>query len=90
MVESLKMAIGGEVMRELITVENLPEQDCDYGFSMALLEQVMPKSQWEAFGHWMSGQTMMLCSGTCGSEPHGVVAYRWDVERFAQGGEIID
>lgn len=78
----------------------LPEPDCTHGYSIALLEDSLPKDLFENLMAWMYGQTMMLCEGRLYNhesksyEPthdaHGPVVYAWDVERWERGGPILD
>ena len=73
----------------------LPEPECPYGYTYGQLEDILC-SRIDEFGHWMRGQTMMLCDGrrwnpeteqyeTGCDKPHGVVVYQYDLERFLAG-----
>lgn len=73
---------------------------CPHGLTRRDVKTVMG-ARLDEFDKWMNGQTMMICDGRkfnhdtreyepdC-PEPHGVVAYRWDVERFLAGRSVID
>lgn len=75
---------------------------CPWGYTEsdlhALLGDRLPE-----FNRWMSGQTTVLCEGRkydytrkayvpdeCAGNPHGGVAYAWDVERFLRRLPVID
>jgi hypothetical protein len=74
---------------------DFPAPDCEMGYSWDMLEKVMDADTFAAFSRWMNGQTCSLCDGRvynyatkeyqpseCFENPHGGVAYRWDVHRF--------
>lgn len=74
---------------------------CPHGYTTADLERVFGASL-PAFHKWMDGQTQGVCEGRrydhdlrryfpteCADDPHGVVAYRYDVERYVRGARII-
>lgn len=83
-----------------------PDPNCPSGYSWDYLEEIMTEETFKSFGRWMNGQTCTICDGRvynhstkeyqpseCASDPHGGVAYRWDVERFlgiVPGKEIWD
>lgn len=75
---------------------------CPYGLTHDELEIILG-SRMPEFMHWMRGQTVMLCDGreydhdekaykdtACAPWGHGVVTYRWDLDRFLRGLPIID
>lgn len=78
----------------------LPAPECWLGYPWYQCEEILGTRTTE-FGKWMYGQTMSLCDGrrydhdlleyvdTC-PEPHGVVVYKWDLQRFLDGRPIID
>lgn len=79
----------------------LPEPQCRNGYTNDQLKAILG-DRYTEFNDWMVGQTVRLCDGLrwnealdvhepngC-DEPHGFVAYRWDLERFLAGLPIID
>lgn len=81
----------------------LPEPKCERGYPWHQIEEeVLDANGLAELSRWMYGQTMMLCQGqvynheareydeSCGGVAHGSVVYRWDLERFIKGGQIID
>jgi hypothetical protein len=77
-------------------------QSCPLGLTAADLETVFG-ARLPTFHRWMTGQTVALCDGRqynhaakmyepaeCFTTPHGIVTYRWDVERFLDGLPVID
>lgn len=82
---------------------NLPDQDCELGYSEALLAEKLPQDQYHHLMYWMRGQTMCICTGqrynhdtkeyestACAGNPHGSVLYPWDVKRWVDGGGPLD
>lgn len=77
-----------------------PEPDCTHGYSFDLLNETLGAERFAELMDWMHGQTMMLCDGRRYDhdtqeyyethDPHGPVAYTWDVQRFLKGGPILD
>lgn len=68
------------------------EPDCGYGFSWYALEEQIHPDTYAKLEHWMTGQTMALCTlddGSCRGG-HGPVVYPWDFRRFLEGGPILD
>lgn len=77
---------------------------CPYGLTQADLDELFPGPAARArFSYWMRGQTCMLCDGrsynhergeyeptACADNPHGVVTYPSDVQRYLLGLPIID
>lgn len=88
------------------TKSTFPAPDCCGGYSWTYLEEIMDPDTFAEFSKWMNGQTCMICEGRkynhetkqyepdeCADNPHGGVAYRWDVHRFlgiVPGKEIWD
>lgn len=75
---------------------------CPHGVTRAELAGILG-DRLGAFDHWMRGQTVSICEGrrwdhdkkeyqptACADSPHGVVVYRWDLQRFLDGGPIVD
>lgn len=71
--------------------------DCPYGYSASALERLLGDRLPE-FYRWAAGSTSMLCDGreydhgaeaykpsACAANPHGVVTYTNDVQRFLDG-----
>jgi hypothetical protein len=87
-------------------VASFPEPECPGGYPWSQLEEVMDAELFAEFSHWMRGQTCMICDGRryshedkcyypdhCADNPHGGVAYKWDVHRFLElipGKDIWD
>lgn len=85
---------------------DFPPPNCPAGYSWDYLEEVMTPTVFQEFRYWMRGQTCTICDGRvynyatklyqpseCAANPHGGVAYRWDVHRFlgiVPGKEIWD
>ena len=78
----------------------LPDPECQYGYTEEQLSTILGE-RIDAFNHWMRGQTMSICDGRrydydkgeyedTGCGPHGVITYRWDVQRFIDGRPIVD
>ena len=75
----------------------LPEPGCRLGYTHDQIVDIMG-DQLEDFYEWMYGQTGAICEGrqynrktgeyeeACGGVAHGTVCYRWDVERYIEGG----
>lgn len=74
---------------------------CPQGYTHSDLESLFG-DELPAFYEWMNGQTMSICDGRaydhdkreyyateCADNPHGAIAYAWDVERYASGQRII-
>jgi hypothetical protein len=72
---------------------------CQLGVTQAELREILG-DRYDPFLGWMHGQTMAICEGRqfnyetrqyepSGCGPHGLVAYRWDLEKFLQGGEAV-
>jgi hypothetical protein len=80
---------------------DLPDPECEAGYTVPQLHEILG-DRFEAFEHWMRGQTMAICEGRrfvhetrtyrecCGGQAHGVVVYPWDLKRFLEGKPIID
>lgn len=78
----------------------LSEPECSYGYPWTQLEREVDAETVERLSDWMSGQTMAICDGRRYNddsreyEPtghaHGLVVYRWDVERFLAGLPVVD
>lgn len=59
-------------------------------------------NRYPEFMEWMCGQTMSICEArvynhdlrqyepSACTEPHGMVVYQWDLDRFLRGLPIID
>lgn len=75
--------------------ETFPKQACPDGYSWDQLEEILDDETFAEFGRWMRGQTCMICQGRrynhdtkqyepdeCSDNPHGGVAYTYDVHRF--------
>lgn len=87
-------------------VASFPEPECPGGYPWSQLERIMEPELFAEFSKWMNGQTCMICDGRrysyedkqyypdeCADNPHGGVAYKWDVHRFLEiipGKEIWD
>lgn len=79
----------------------LPAPECEGGYTYRQRAEILG-DRLDEFGNWMRGQTMMLCAGrrysygagdyvpACNGVAHGVVVYPWDLQRFLDGGPIID
>jgi hypothetical protein len=78
------------------------KQSCPQGLTGHDLKEQLG-CRYQDFMHWMRGQTMSICDGMtynheekrheptgCVRQPHGVVVYPWDVERFLSGLPVID
>lgn len=76
-------------------VELLAESSCPHGFTQNDLQQILGDRLLGVFDQWMMGQTQCICNGesydyeesrydetSCANDPHGVVSYVWDVDRF--------
>lgn len=74
--------------------------DCQLGYPRSQVIALVGDRLAE-FDQWMNGQTIALCDGRAynydrreyedtGCGPHGMIAYRWDMERFLRGGPILD
>lgn len=76
-------------------LKRFPGPDCESGYSWDYLEEIMDHETFVTFSRWMNGQTCTICDGRrynhgtreyepteCAANPHGGVAYTWDVERF--------
>lgn len=86
--------------------KDFPKQDCEAGYSWDYLKEIMDEETFKDFSKWMAGQTCCICDGrnynhiarqyepsACVNNPHGGVAYRWDVHRFLgiiEGKEVWD
>lgn len=74
---------------------------CELGYTEDEIEDLMG-DRLKEFERWMYGQTMAICGGrkynhdtrkyeeACGGNPHGVIVYRWDADRFLAGLPVID
>lgn len=85
---------------------NFPDPNCESGYSWDYLEHIMDNQTFAEFSAWMAGQTCCICDGrnynhelrqyepsVCADNPHGGVAYTWDVHRFmgiVKGKDIWD
>lgn len=78
----------------------MPEPICKLGYPEEQLREILG-DQYDDFQKWMIGQTMAICEGRSfhhdtrkyeanGCGPHGLVVYRWDLERFMKGLPVID
>lgn len=80
-------------------------QSCPLGLTTSDLVELFDNDEVKLarFNYWMVGQTMSICEGRaynyekkcyepdeCAATPHGIVVYRWDVERFLAGLPVID
>lgn len=83
------------------SLKGLPPPDCSGGYSVTLLKQHMDGQQLARLNVWMTGQTMMFCTGKLYDHdkqeyiddcetPHGAVIYSHDLERFLHALPIID
>lgn len=70
-------------------VKNLGLPSCHMGYPIRQLEKEMG-DEFEELLAWFYGQTVAICAGATCAEPHGLVIYEWDVERFLLGLPIID
>lgn len=80
---------------------NLPSPDCRWGYTENQLNQILGDNLSD-FHKWMNGQTVAFCEGraynhdkkeyyeVCDGVHHGVVVYKWDLERFLNGLPVID
>jgi hypothetical protein len=79
----------------------LPPPECELGYPVSQLEQLLDEQQMSRLHLWMRGQTGAICDGTrydhdidallpSGCGPHGLVYYPWDVERWAAARPIVD
>jgi len=81
----------------------LSKPECHGGYPIAQLQRELDEDTFEKLSTWMRGQTGMICTGQkynydtekyepseCGDEPHGMVIYSWDVDRFFLGLPVID
>ena len=69
---------------------SLPEPECRGGYTASQIDSIV--SNPGDFWGWMGGQTMMICQGEspC-TEAHGMpIVYPWDLQRYLDGGPIID
>lgn len=85
-------------MVEMVT---LPDPECRLGYTFEQLEKILG-GRLDFFGHWMRGQTMAICDGrqyshetqeyteTCGGTAHGVIVYRYDLERYLLALPVVD
>lgn len=80
---------------------DLPISVCRFGYPRDQVRAVVGDAQVDAFGKWMRGQTGAICDGqqynydlkvyeSTGCGPHGMVVYKWDVERFLRGLSALD
>jgi len=66
----------------------LPDPICQYGYTQEQLHAIFGARLHE-FEKWFTGQTGAICDDPgCGE--HGLVVYRWDVERYVAGRPVID
>jgi len=82
----------------------LPQPSCPLGYTLDDLMVIFPLAEeLDKFFSWMRGQTGGICEGRrydyeikqsiseeCASTPHGMVIYKWDVQRYIDGGPIVD
>jgi hypothetical protein len=86
----------------ILSPDDLPSPECEAGFPVTQLEELLTEEQFEDLSKWMYGQTMTLCEGkkynndtktyreSCDGTAHGAVIYHWDLKRWLQGQPIID
>lgn len=79
---------------------NFPEPECSGGYTDEQIREIMG-DRYDEFNKWMSGQTMMLCTGErynyntkeyerdCDT-PHGPVTYSHDAKRFFNKIQVWD
>lgn len=74
--------------------DNLPPPDCHLGYTKSQINEILGERS-EEFNEWMANQTVALCNGVlfdydtreyepdpmC-TQPHGIVFYTHDVDRF--------
>lgn len=80
-------------------------QSCPHGYTKADLEQHFGAVVGQPHPLWdqLKGQTQSICDGrrydhdkqeyeptACADTPHGVVAYTWDVQEWAEGRPVSD
>lgn len=79
-------------------INQLPSPECPLGYTTRQLEQILTPQRLESFWEWFTGQTGAICDGRlynheikayepspCAANPHGMVVYRSDFERFLAG-----
>lgn len=89
--------------RQALEAFGLGEPECPLGYPVTQLENTLGMQEMYALHWWMRGQTAAICEGrryshadkryepdACAGHPHGVVYYRWDVERWARMDPVID
>jgi hypothetical protein len=73
----------------------LDEPECKYGYPIDQAQRVLG-DRYEDYCAWARGSTGAICDGReydhdqreyhpTGCGPHGMVVYRWDVEKFLAG-----
>ncbi len=78
-----------------INKTTFPAPDCEMGYSPEHLEWALGRDLYVEFQEWHAGQTGSICDGrrydhesktyyptACAEDPHGFVAYTWDVHRW--------
>lgn len=82
-------------------MNELPWPECKYGYTRAQLRVILDNNMGD-FDTWMRGQTMTFCEGksynhdtrqyeeACGGVAHGIVVYPWDLQRYLDGGKVVD
>lgn len=77
---------------------------CPMGYTIEDLKRRFPTTEeFDDFQTWMVGQTGAICNGQrydydrheyvkdeCFDNPHGIVVYWWDVNRYLMGLPVID
>lgn len=80
----------------------MPKPECESGYPWYQIREILGVKRTKELSEWMYGQTMTRCEGrrynhsirayeeSCGGVSHGGVVYPWDLQRFMDGGPVID
>lgn len=84
-------------LAEQHATRTLPAPDCPRGYTTRQLDQIIG-DQMPGFRRWMTGQSVGVCDGQrfnhdtrdyeptdCADQPHGIVTYECDIQRFLNG-----
>jgi hypothetical protein len=86
-----------------VIILSIKDSACPHGYTEEELIGIIGQDSMIKFWNWMDGQTVALCDGreynydtreyrdsACVDNPHGIVVYRWDLERYLRRLPVID
>lgn len=81
----------------------LTEPECPYGYPHSQLERELTEAEYASLRRQLDGQTQSICDGRlysherecyydspCVEHPHGLVAYKGDVQEWVEGKPVSD